>query len=124
MLISNCKDPDAEQRLKVFREGQIAFRSGAECPYNDWRFSTWHKGWAAAKAYYTAPVVEQARPKDVVTYEIHDDEVELVLEALRDLVQVKVDAHQEVSKVYPRVTEHDFGIPKLNSIIKRLEGED
>lgn len=38
-------------RMKVFREGQLAFSSGATCPYTDWRVGTWNKGWNAAKEH-------------------------------------------------------------------------
>lgn len=39
-------------RVKVFREGQLAFSSGATCPYTDWRVDTWNKGWNAAKEFH------------------------------------------------------------------------
>lgn len=42
----------AQQRFQVFREGQLAFNSEAECPYVDWRAGTWAKGHAAAKKYH------------------------------------------------------------------------
>ena len=42
----------AQQRFQVFREGQLAFNSGAGCPYVDWRAGTWAKGREAAKKYH------------------------------------------------------------------------
>lgn len=44
--------PDAKKRMEVYREGQRAFNSGKECPYVDWRASTWLKGKQAAEHYW------------------------------------------------------------------------
>lgn len=53
--------PDAKLRMDVYQEGQRAYRSGATCPYSDWRAKTWAKGRAAAQDYWTAPA-EPERP--------------------------------------------------------------
>lgn len=44
--------PDAKLRMNVYHEGQVAFRTGVECPYDDWRRSTWMKGRETARLYY------------------------------------------------------------------------
>lgn len=48
----------ARLRMKVYREGQCAHNSGAECPYTDWRKGTWAKGFQAAKKYALEQVDE------------------------------------------------------------------
>jgi len=47
--------PDALLRMNIYQEGQRAFRSGAPCPYTDWRAKTWAKGRAAAQEYFNTP---------------------------------------------------------------------
>lgn len=58
--------PDAKLRMDVYQEGQRAYRSGAPCPYSDWRAKTWAKGRADAQAYFTdtrlPPPVAEACP--------------------------------------------------------------
>lgn len=51
--MSQAKTPDARLREAVYQEGQRAYRSGAPCPYSDWRAKTWTKGLAAAQGYFT-----------------------------------------------------------------------
>lgn len=58
-------------------------------------------------------------------FEIHDDEVDLVLEGLHGLRQKKVEAHIFVTALHPGFTEHDFGIPQIDALIQRIyERED
>lgn len=44
-------EADAKLRMGVYQEGQRAFRTGAPCPYADWRAKTWERGHAAAQAH-------------------------------------------------------------------------
>lgn len=55
--------PDAQLRMQVYQEGQRAYRSGAHCPYTDWRAKTWAKGRAAAEDYFTAPAPQSTEPE-------------------------------------------------------------
>lgn len=57
--------PDAKLRMDVYQEGQRAYRSGAVCPYTDWRAGTWEKGRKAAEEYYTTPTPEAAATPEV-----------------------------------------------------------
>lgn len=41
--------------MPAWAEGQRAYRSGAPCPYTDWRAATWAKGRAAAQEHYSVP---------------------------------------------------------------------
>lgn len=54
--------PDAKLRMDVYREGQLAFNAGTECPYRDWRAGTWVKGRAAAEAYHAEGVAVPPTP--------------------------------------------------------------
>lgn len=44
--------PDAKLRMEVYQQGQRAYRSGAPCPYSDWKAKTWEKGRQAAREYW------------------------------------------------------------------------
>lgn len=56
--------PDALLRMNVYQEGQRAYRSGAHCPYTDWRAKTWAKGRAAAEEYFSTLVrQEESKPE-------------------------------------------------------------
>jgi hypothetical protein len=46
--------PQAQLRVDVYQEGQRAFNSGVQCPYHDWRWGTWNKGYEAARLYSEA----------------------------------------------------------------------
>lgn len=49
--------PDAKRRMEVYQEGKRAFNRGTKCPYtaDDWRSSTWAKGWVAAHSWAQMP---------------------------------------------------------------------
>lgn len=72
--------PDAQRRFDVYREGQLAYRTGAQCPYTDWRAGTWAKGWKAAQEYVqsieNAPALPPIVPPDEA----------MVLEAARESI--------------------------------------
>jgi hypothetical protein len=58
--------PDAQRRFDVYREGQLAYRSGAQCPYTDWRYGTWAKGWKAAQEYVQSLETAPALPAETL----------------------------------------------------------
>ena len=55
---------------------------------------------------------------------IEEHEVDLVLDALACLLEAKKEALVTAQAVHPHFTEYDFGIPKIEALIKKLEGED
>lgn len=62
--------PDAQLRMDVYREGQIAYGRRTACPYTDWRAKTWQKGYNTAAVYNTPVIADPAEPAAVKTVSV------------------------------------------------------
>lgn len=56
--------------------------------------------------------------------EIHDDEVDLVYEALHDLRKKKMEAFEVVHNLHPDFTPAEFGVPTIDVMLKRIDDRE
>jgi hypothetical protein len=90
--------------MDVYQEGQRAFNSGAQCPYHDWRWGTWNKGYEAARVYSEALAAMPRRQSVCASQTEYSTDDGATWHALSSPIRV----------IYREVAEDDDGLQDLH----------